>query len=139
MIALVALEPPDDVLLGSLVALVDERVGDPFAQHGGALGPVNHAAPEAPAVGHVPGLGEHPRPVGERVLDGVVVEHLVRLGASLPPALSLGRHRPGVLDPAAHVEIVNQPVQDEAAAQPVEVVEVADLVGHFAHVRPASA
>ena len=65
----------------------------------------------------------HPRAVGEGVFHRVVVEQLVGLGADLPSAMPLGRDGPGVLDPAADVEVVDQPVQQEAAVEPGEIAE----------------
>ena len=76
-----------------------------------------------------------PRAVGEGVFHGIVVEQLIGLGADLAPALPLGRDGPGVLDPAADVEVVDQPVQHEAAVEPGEIAVVADLVGQFALAR----
>jgi len=72
-----------------------------------------HAAPEAPAVVHVPALGEVPRPVGEGVLHRVVVEELVVRGPDLAASLALGRDRPGAFRPAGHVEVVDQPVEEK--------------------------
>ena len=69
----------------------------------------------------MPALGHHPRAVGKGVFHRVMVEQLVGLGADLPPALPLGGDRPGVLHPAADVEIVDQPVEEEAPVEPGEV------------------
>ena len=94
---------------------------------------VDHVAAKAPATGDVAALDEHPRAVGKRVFHGIMVEHLIGLGADLTPPLPLGRHRPGVLYPAANVNVMDQPVQKEAPIEPGVTGVVADLVGQLAH------
>ena len=79
----------------------------------------------------MPALRLQPRAVGETVLHRIVVEQLVGLGADLPPAVPLGRDRPRALGPAGDVEVVDQPVEDEAAVEPGEIAVVADLVGQL--------
>ena len=111
----------------------------PFAEDGRALRAVDHVAEEAPAAVHVPALGEQPRAVGEGVFDGVVVEQLIGLGADLAAALPLGRDRPGVLDPAADVEVVDQPVEEEAAVEPGEVASSCGSGGPVRSCRRLSA
>jgi hypothetical protein len=92
---------------------------------------VDDVAEEAPAVVDVPALGEQARPIRKVVLDRVVVEKLVGIRAGLAAALALGLDRPSVLAPAADIEIVNQPVQEEAAIEPGEAME-AVISGQFA-------
>ena len=71
--------------------------------------------------------------VREGVLDRIVVKVLVdRIVAILPPAGGLGSFRPGILHPAAFVDIVDQEVAVAAAAGPQEGVEPVDLVEQIA-------
>ena len=59
------------------------------------------------------------RAVGKRVLDRVVVEVLIDVVAAVMPAAGgLRLHRPGVLHPAALVDVVNQKIAERAAAEP---------------------
>ncbi len=62
------------------------------------------------------------------VFDAVAVEVLVDVVAPVVAAAhGLGLHRPGVLHPAAFVDVVNVEVAVAAAAGPQEAVEVFDL------------
>ena len=71
--------------------------------------------------------------VGEGVLDRVGVEVLVdAVAAVVPAAGALGLDRPGVLHPAAFVDVVDQEVAEAAAAGPEEAVELLDLVQQLA-------
>ena len=54
--------------------------------------------------------------------------------AVVPSAEGLGLHRPGVLDPAALVDVVDEEVAERSAAEPEEAVEALDLVHQVAHV-----
>ena len=123
---------PNDVFFGLPVTPEEARMIHALANVSGAFRAVQDAAGEVPATGDVPALGEHPRAVRKRVFHGVVVEQLVGLGADLPPALSLGGNRPGVLRPAADIHSVDQPVQLEGPVEPGKVAVVADLMGQFA-------
>src|SRR5262249_55167416 len=71
--------------------------------------------------------------VGEGVLDAVGVEVLVDEVAAVDPAAeAAGLDRPGVLHPAALVNVVDVEVAVAAAAGPEEAVEAADLVEQLA-------
>ena len=73
--------------------------------------------------------------VGERVLDGVVVEVLAAIVRSVcRRALAGGRHGPAVLDPTAFVDLVDQHFQQDAGGGPEEVHAVADLPGDMVRV-----
>ena len=78
---------PDQVLGRLLPAFEEARLRLAFAQNGGALGAVDHVAEEAPAVRHMPALGQQPRAVGKGVFHRVMVEQLIGLGADLAAAL----------------------------------------------------
>ena len=71
--------------------------------------------------GHVPVVQEELRPVGERVLDIVVIEVLIDAVAPITAAAgTLGLHRPGVFHPAAFVHVVCDHVLEQPAAGPEE-------------------
>ena len=93
---------------------------------------MDDVAPKAPAVIYVPALCQHPGSIGKCVFDRIVVEQLVRLGADLPASLALGRDRPAALTPAADVEVVDKPIEEEAAVKPREAGIVVNLVGQLA-------
>ena len=111
---------------------IEAGLGDALTEHGAAFRAMNHVAEEAPALVHVPALGQEPRAVGEGVLDEIMVEELVGKGSDLAASLPLAGHGPCPLDPAADVEVMNQPVEEEAAVEPGEIRVVADLVGQLA-------
>ena len=100
-----------------------------------ALGAVGVAGELLVAAGDVPAFEEQLGAVGEGVLDRVGVEVLVDVVAAVVPAAgALGLDRPGVLHPAALVDVVDQEVAVAAAAGPEEAVELADLVQQLADV-----
>ena len=73
----------------------------------------------------VPAFEEQLGAVAEGVLDRVGVEVLVDVVAAVVPAAgALGLDRPGVLHPAAFVDVVDQEVAEAAAAGPEEPVEL---------------
>ena len=70
---------------------------------------------------------------------GVGVEVLVDVVAAVVAAAGgLGLDRPGVLHPAALVDVVDEEVAERAAAGPQEAVEPLDLVQQLADVVRAS-
>ena len=86
----------------------------------------------------VPAFEEHLGAVGERVFDRVRVEVLIDIVAAIGAAAgALGRDGPGVLHPAAFVDVVDQEVAVAAAAGPEEPVEPLDLVQQLADARRA--
>ena len=98
-----------------------------------ALGAVGVAGELLVAAVDVPPLEEQLGAVGEGVFDRVGVEVLVDVVAAVAAgARALGRDRPGVLHPAALVDVVDQEVAEAAAAGPEEPVEPLDLVQQLA-------
>ena len=80
---------------------------------------------------HVVGLGA----VGEGPLDGVAVEVLAAIRAVGDAAAdAVGRDRPHVLEPADLVDLVDVHLGPQAAGDPVEMHEVADLQEEFLFV-----
>ena len=66
--------------------------------------------------------------VGKGVLDGVVMQILAAIvTVRLAPAQALGRDRPGVLDPAALVHLVNHHLDKPRRGNPQEEVGPANL------------
>ena len=94
-----------------------------------------------PAVGYMPAIAEHLDSVGVGELDRVVVEYFANIlaDADLPAARPLGLDGMRLGDPIAHVDVVNVLLDDVIAAQPVEIVPVADLILHFRLARLAFA
>ena len=76
-------------------------------------------------------------PLGIRELDGMVVEDLAHVAAhaDLPAAHALGFGGMHPDDPVSDVQIVDVLLDDVVAAEPVEVIPVADLVLHFGFAR----
>ena len=76
------------------------------------------------------------RAVGEGPLDGEGVEILAVIGAVGGAAAdAVRRDRPGVLDPADLVDLVDVHLGEQAAGDPEETDEVADLPEQFVLVR----
>ena len=90
-----------------------------------------------PAGGDLTAITEHPEAVGIGELDGVVIEDLAHVlaHADLAAAHALGLARMRLHDPVGDVEVVDVLLDDVVAAEPVEVVPVADLVLHFGLAR----
>src|SRR6185369_10909942 len=63
-----------------------------------------------------------------------MVKKLVRLLPCLAASHTLNRDRPGVFNPATDVDVVNQPIDNEAAVQPGEATIIGDLVGQLTHI-----
>ena len=104
-----------------------------------ALGAVGVAGELVVAAGHGAAFRNSLRAVGEGVLDRVGVEVLIDVVAAVVPAAAgLGLDRPGVLHPAALVDVVDEEVAEAAAAGPQEAVEPLDLVQQLADRRRAS-
>ena len=81
---------------------------------------------------HVVRLGA----VGEGPLDGEGVEVLAAIGAvGRPAADAVRRDRPGVLDPADLVDLVDVHLGEQPARDPEELGEVADLPEQLLLVR----
>ena len=110
------------------MTFVDAGLGNSFAEHGRALRTMDHVAEKAPAIIHVPALREQSRTIRKRVFHCIVVKQLIGLGTDLTPSLTLSRYRPSILAPAAHIEVVDQPVENETTVQPSEAALVLDLV-----------
>ena len=73
--------------------------------------------------------------IGERVLDRVATKVLIDV---IPPVMAstgaLCLDGPGILHPAAFVDVVDEIVTERAATRPDETVEAADLVEQLALV-----
>src|SRR5262249_42725910 len=66
---------------------------------------------------------------------GIAVEVLVNVVAAVvPTAAGLGTHRPGILHPAAFIDVVNQEIAIRATASPQEGVKAANLVKQLAEI-----
>ena len=111
------------------MAFEDAGLGNPFAENSGTFCAVNHVTEKAPTTGHVPPLGEQPGAIRKMIFNCIMIEQLVRLRTDLPAALALSPDRPGSFNPAAHVDVVDEPVQQEAAVEPREAVEIAKKFG----------
>lgn len=139
---------PGDVVLFDPLVLeqVDGRGVRHAGELGGAFGAVDEGGELAVRVVHPPELAERLASVGEGVLDGVDVDVLAAIGAARPAAAqAVRRDRPGILDPAAFVDLVDQ-VVDHVARAHVEQVDPPEFelahqpVGVGAHVaEPAAA
>ena len=103
--------------------------------HGGTLAAVTVAGELVGTVDHPATFEEQFGTVRKSVLDRVRVEVLINVvAAEMSPAITFGFHRPGVLHPAAFVDVVNQEVAESTAARPQESVEVLDLVHQLAEL-----
>src|SRR5579883_3200299 len=75
---------------------------------------------------------EELRAVGERVFDGIVIEILIeRIATVMPAAGGVGANGPGILHPAAFVNLMDIEVAIDSTACPKEAVEAANLVSHL--------
>lgn len=119
---------PDQILSRLIVSFVDARRANPFTENGRAAGAMDHVAEEAPATDHVPTLREQSGAVVKRVFDREMIEHLVGYPALLASALALCRDGPGILNPTADIEVMDQPIEDEASVKPGETGIVTDLM-----------
>jgi hypothetical protein len=124
---------PDERVGFGMVTLENARGGDAFAQDRRTGGAVNDIAEERVGIIDVPALGGQAGAVRERVFGEVLIEQLVGFGAGLPAAHALHRDGPGVLDPAADIDVMDEPVHDETAVEPGETTVVGNLKGELFH------
>src|SRR5207249_6741127 len=116
---------PDDVaLVREILTLVDAAMGrrvPRLGNNGRPFGPVGVTGEFLKTAGHAAALEKQLGAVGEGVLRGIGVKVLIDVGAAVVPAAGgLGIDRPGVLQPTALVDIVDQEVTERAAAGPEE-------------------
>ena len=109
---------------------------------GRALGAVDRFRHAAAGIGNLAALAVELAAVRVGEFDEVVVEDLAHalLRVAALVALDAGAHAVGLdgmvaLDPVADVDVVDVLLDDVVAAEPDEVVPVADLVDHFGHFR----
>ncbi len=104
-----------------------------FADIGIAFGAVRNTAEAIPAAAYVSAEQKHLRAVTVGVLDGVVIEDLAVVGTDphLPAPDALGFEGVILHGPVDKVEGVDGLLDDQVAAEPVEVVPVAHLILHF--------
>ena len=106
-----------------------------------ALGAVGVLGEGFPAARNMAAVAERLQAVGIGELDGVVVVDFAHVlaHADLPAAHALGLDGMALGDPVADVDVVHVLLDDVVAAEPGEIVPVADLVLHFRLARLAGA
>ena len=96
-------------------------------------------AHRTPTVLDLATLADHHRVVRIRELHHVVIENLpvILSAANLPAAHSLRFYGQHLLDPIADIHVVDMLLDNMVAADPGEVIPVADLIHHLALIRLA--
>ncbi|MFM1945338.1 MAG: hypothetical protein RI897_4320 [Verrucomicrobiota bacterium] len=122
---------PEEVAGAALVSFEDHGDGLAFAEDGGALGALDDISEELVAIAHMAALGGHAGAIREGVFGEVVVEEFIGVGTDLASAHALDGGWPVVFDPTADVDVMDQPIDDEAAVEPGIAAIVGDLVGEF--------